>query len=457
MSIRLKLILSFLAVALVGVLIVAIMAGRATSEQFGNFVYQENAELIASDLAQLYEENGDWGFSRPGQPAGSGMMRGQGHMGGVGMNPAGLWFVVDPAGAVVVPGGGYGRGEQVAPGWSDRGVPIEVDQQTIGFLLVSGQPRDILSPAGERFLGQVNQALMLGAGVAIIVAIVLAALLAGQLTGALRQLTAAARSLAAGGLGHQVDLSSGDEVGELANAFNQMSRELASAENLRRQMSADIAHELRTPLSLILGQSEAMLDEVMPADEENLQLLHREAQRLNRIVEDLRTLSMADAGELSMQLRLLAPIELASRLVKARQAVAASRQISLETELPVDAPQIEGDSDRLEQALGNLLDNAMRFTPVGGRVVLALQVENDGLRFMVEDEGPGIDAEDLPHIFDRFYRSDKARSRQQGGSGLGLAIARSIARAHGGNLTASNRAEGGARFSLQLPTRQSSS
>lgn len=453
MSIRLKLILSFLLVALVGVAIVALLAGRITSEQFGQFVYEENADLIAADLAQEYAARGGWQEIRPGQFGGMPGMRGQGHMGGVAMNPAGPWLVVDQMGRVVLPGGGYSFGQVVPAPRVDSGVPIEVEGEIVGTLLAGGATRDLISPAGERFLGQVNRALLLGGASAILVAVLLATLLAGQLTGALRKLTEATRSLAAGGLGRQVTVRSGDEVGQLAQAFNQMSAELAAAENQRRQMSADIAHELRTPLSLILGQAEAMLDKVVPADEENMQVLHQEAQRLNRIVEDLRTLSMADAGELSMEPRQVSVNDLADRLVKARQAIAKSQGVAIEARLAEKDVLMVADPDRLAQALGNLLDNALRHSPSGGKIQLAVSAEGDQLQFEVSDEGPGIDRADLPHIFDRFYRADKSRSRQRGGSGLGLAIARSIARAHGGDLTAGNRPTGGAHFSLWLPIR----
>ena len=451
MSIRLKLILSFLLVALVGVAIVALLAGRVTSEQFGQFVYEENADLLAADLAQEYTASGGWQQIRPGQFGNMPGMRGQGHMGGVGMSPAGPWLVVDQAGRVVLPGGGFIVGQIVPAAMVENGVPIEVEGEIVGRLLAGGAASDLISPAGERFLGQVNRALLLGGASAIVVAVLLATLLAGQLTGALRKLTEATRSLAAGGLGHQVKIRSRDEVGQLAQAFNQMSAELAAAESQRRQMSADIAHELRTPLSLILGQSEAMLDEVVPADKENMRVLHQEARRLNRIVEDLRTLSMADAGELSMELRQVAANDLVSRLVKARQAIAKTQKVNLNATLAESEPELVADPDRLEQALGNLLDNALRHTPERGMVRLSVHQAKNRVLFLVEDEGPGIDEADLPHIFERFYRADKARSRQHGGSGLGLAIARSIAQAHGGDLIAANRPEGGARFSLWLP------
>ncbi|MFP3853984.1 MAG: sensor histidine kinase [Anaerolineales bacterium] len=450
MSIRLKLLLSFLLVALVGVAIVGLLAGRATTSEFGQFVFRQGGEEIAAEMAEYYRTNGSW----EGLQSGHLRMMGQGRRdgpGGVGRIPTAPLALVDKAGVVVLPGGGLRHGQQVPRSVIRQGIAIEVEGDRVGTLVAGGAASELINPAGQEFLARVNRALFFGGAVAVVAALLLAALLSGQLTGALRRLTEATRSLAAGRLGEQVEIRSSDEVGELASAFNSMSQELAEAERRRRQMTADIAHELRTPLSLILGQSEALLDEVVPPDEENLHVLHQEAHRLNRIVEDLRTLSLAEAGKLKLHRGWVDPAEMVRRCLNARKTWAMKRGLHLSSSGLDEVPEILADSDRLEQALGNLVDNAMRHSPEGGRIWVRGRATSEEAAFVVEDEGPGIDSGDLPHIFDRFYRADEARSRQHGGSGLGLAIARSIARSHGGEINVENRVEGGARFVLTLP------
>jgi signal transduction histidine kinase len=220
-------------------------------------------------------------------------------------------------------------------------------------------------------------------------------------------------------------------------------------QNQRRQMTADIAHELRTPLSLILGYAEALRDGVLPATLESHNIIHDEALRLSRLVDDLRALSLAEAGELPLTRRETAVAPLIEQVAAAHQPRAQQQGIALQTDLPADLPPITADPDRLKQVIVNLLDNALRHTPEGGQVTLSARQDGPELSIAVRDSGPGIASEDLPRVFDRFYRADKSRTR--GGSGLGLAIARSIAQAHGGRLTVDSQTGQGATFTLWLP------
>jgi signal transduction histidine kinase len=264
-----------------------------------------------------------------------------------------------------------------------------------------------------------------------------------------QELTAATKVLAAGDLGHQVQVRTDDEIGELAKSFNRMSADLAHSNQLRRQMTADIAHDLRTPLSVILGYAEALSEGKLPGTPENYEAMYLQAQHLNRLIEDLRTLSLADAGQLSLMRRPVEPRGLLEQAVLAYLPVAESRGISLAVEGDA-APPVLVDPDRLLQVLGNLINNALRHTPDGGRVALSAARDDGRVLLRVRDSGPGIPAEDLPHIFDRFYRGDKAR-QSDGASGLGLTIARSLIEAHAGRITAENAPGGGAQFSISLP------
>lgn len=452
LSLRTKLIASFLIVAASAIFLVALLVGNATAAEFGQYVVEQEGSAVRSSLAELYEEQGGWdelsGEFGPRLGPGHGMGE---HMPPMGMSN-GAFAVVDTEGRVVLPGAGLGEGQQVGPELMAAGMPIEADGEVIGALIHPRHIAPFLSPAGQQFLTRVNRVLVIAGFGAAVLALVLGAGLAGRLTASLQELKEGTQAVAAGDLGRQVIVRSGDEIGELATSFNQMSADLARLERVRRQMTADIAHELRTPLSLMLGHAEALSDGVLPWTEDNIRVIHDEATRLNRIVEDLRTLSLVEAGELSLSPRQVDPAKLAQAVISARQSASLEMRVQAEGFVIGELPTIEVDPDRIQQALGNVVDNALRHTPPGGQVRVKIMTEGDHVKYIVEDTGPGLSAEDLPLIFDRFYRADHARSRDQGGSGLGLAIAKSLVEAHGGRLWAENQSEGGARFVLDLPS-----
>jgi signal transduction histidine kinase len=229
-------------------------------------------------------------------------------------------------------------------------------------------------------------------------------------------------------------------------------------------MTADIAHELRTPLSLIMGYAEALSDGKLEGTPETFDLLHDEAQHLSRMVDDLRTLSLADAGELSLNRRLVRPPALLQRVATAYASQAQGKDVSLQVETEEDLPEIELDPDRMAQVLGNLVSNALRHTPAGGEILLCATCRPESLdgydyavNISVHDTGFGIAPDDLPHIFERFYRGDEARHQQDGESGLGLAIAKSIVEAHAGTITVHSELGKGTTVMVDLPTPKKSS
>jgi two-component system, OmpR family, sensor histidine kinase BaeS len=445
-SLSAKLILAFLTVSLAGVLLVAVLAGRVTAGEFGHFMLRQNQEFLLETLSLYYQEQGSWAGAAALLRAGQ--MRGHGQMHGMG--PALDVALADSSGRIVVPGAGHRTGTQVSAAILRQGVAIEVEGQQVGTLL-GGQavPIVMMQTAAIEFLQRVNRAIFLATIGAAFLALFLGTWLARALTRPLRELTAATRAVAGGDFDRHVPVRSEDELGQLAAAFNQMSADLSHGRELRRQMTADIAHELRTPLSVILGHAEALRDGVLPANAATFEVVHEEALRLNRLVDDLRTLSLAEAGELELIRRPIAPARLLSQVAAAQAPRAAQQNVSLQTEVAPDLPPVAMDPDRMAQVLGNLLDNALRHTPAEGQVTLAAEASNGAVLFRVSDSGPGIDPADLPHVFDRFYRADK--SRRRGGSGLGLAIARSIVDAHNGRIWAESPPGRGARFFIQLP------
>jgi signal transduction histidine kinase len=226
---------------------------------------------------------------------------------------------------------------------------------------------------------------------------------------------------------------------------------LARASELRRQMMADIAHELRTPLSLILGYTESLSDGKLPASQETFDVMHDEAQHLSRLVDDLRTLSLADAGELSLTRQPLDVPALLERVVSAHSPEAQRRGISLRAEPSPTLPPVEADPGRMAQVLDNLVSNALCYTPEGGQIDLSAKADKNTIKLRVQDNGVGIAPDDLPFVFERFYRADKSLKRNGTESGLGLAIAKSIVEAHGGSISVKSSLGQGTTFTITLP------
>jgi signal transduction histidine kinase len=444
-----KLILAFLVVSLIGTALIAIFVGQRTALEFGDFIFDQNRSDFINQFAEYYQQNGSWegvetifsfeerlGFEPPFPD-----------------ERARPIVLVDKSGRVVSPGMGYQVGDTLSQSEFENGVPIQVDGEEVGRWVGIREAFPI-SRAGKAFLGNINRALLIGAGGATIVALLLAIVLARSLTKPLRELTAATRAVASGDLEQKVPVRSGDELGKLARAFNQMSAELARALDVRRQMTADIAHDLRTPVSVIKGYAAALDEGVMPANTETFHIILDEAERLERLIEDLRTLSLSEAGELSLSRRLASPREIVDRAASAYEHLAQGKNISIEVTVGRDLPDLTADPDRITQVLGHLLDNAMQFTTVEGRIALSAQRVSGGVELRVQDNGPGISAEDLPHVFNRFYRGDKSRGRDDlnSGSGLGLAIAKSIVAGHEGRIWAESPGHRkGSTFTVYLP------
>lgn len=442
-----KLTAAFLLVAAAGVIIVAILANRATTVGFRHYLNQDVANQWADlqdQLTRYYGRQGNWeGVESLLVAAGPG--RGQG---------GGSLVLLAGDGQVVALAGGR-RNYPTSAAEADVNLPILVDGQQAGTLLVR-QPGGAGGGAGEQFLVQVNNAIWWGGLAAVLLALFLGVFLARRLTQPLRQLTEATHKMARGELGQQVSTGERGEIGELSTSFNQMSVALAASEKQRQQMLADVAHELRTPLSITQGHIEAMLDGVFETTPDNLALVHEETLLLGRLVDDLRTLSLAEAGQLSLDRVTVNLTDLMVQSVSAFEPLAEAEGVELEAVVSPEAVMITADPGRIRQVLGNLLSNALRHVNAGEngppQVTSSLINQGDVAQLRVSDNGPGLSPEAQQHIFDRFWRADPARSRDQGGSGLGLAICRAIVNAHDGRIWVESTAGQGATFIVELPT-----
>ena len=300
-------------------------------------------------------------------------------------------------------------------------------------------------------LGEHWWEVLLAGALAAGIALVIARWVARGMTQPLRDMAQAARRMETGDYSQRVVTSSRDEVGQLAQAFNRMSAELDQLERLRRDLVANVSHELKTPISALRAHLENLLDGVERPDPETLQVMLAQSERLGRLVDQLLDLSRLESGDVPLHREPVELGSLVSEVVSEIEVATAGREVALERAVPDGLPAVYADRERLHQVLFNLLDNAVRFTPSGGRVTVSAERHDGSVDVHVADTGPGIPPEHLPRLFERFYRADPARSQKEGGTGIGLAIARSVVEAHGGRIWADSRQGEGSVFTFELP------
>lgn len=450
--------LAFLVVILVAVGTVAILTGRVTETAFRRYTLTRSGmwDGLTGRLEAYYEERGSWegiqdAVSRLDHL--EARMRGR-EMGPPGGPPMMMDFrVLDPQGRVVANTQGLPRGS-VSRAELETALPIEVNGDAVGYLLPAlrnphGWPLDA---AQVTFLSRVRRTLWVGAAAAMAVALVIGGVLFRSVTAPLRELTAASESIAEGDLTARAEVRGQDEVAQLAASFNEMAESLTRIEDARRSQTADIAHELRTPLTVLQGTLEAMLDGVYASDEENLEAALRQTRTLSRLIEDLRILALADAGKLHLERECLDLRPFLAEVAEAYRPRAEAVGITLTMRDPETGAEVCVDRDRLSQVMGNLLTNALHYVSRGGQVRVETDVGAAQVVVSVIDDGPGVAAEDLPNLFKRFWRADRARRRATGGSGLGLSIASHIVEAHGGRIWAEKTPSGGLTVRFSLPT-----
>jgi signal transduction histidine kinase len=320
----------------------------------------------------------------------------------------------------------------------------------------------VLQPSPSRgSLGKISSTLgflqsawwqfLIAGAVAAVIALVMARWLARGLTQPLRDMAAASRRMEMGDYGVRVETRRRDEVGQLAVAFNRMSGELENLERLRRDLVANVSHELKTPITAIRAHLENLADGVEQPDPETLQIMLAQTERLGRLVEQLLDLSRLDSGEIPLHRQSVELGPLVTQVVSEIEVARADKVVAIRPRIPSDLPALDADPERVHQVLFNLVDNAVRFTPGGGEVTISAHRHNGSVEITVADTGVGIRPEHLPLLFERFYRVDTARSRGDGGTGIGLAIARSVVEAHGGHIHAKSEPGQGSAFTFDIP------
>ena len=457
-----KLTLAFLLVAFTTAALVAIFIRLTSADRLAQLIIDQQRSSLEQALSDYYDSNGSWQgvdqnwaqirtLTLP-TPAGGPVE----HYPSDGRPPEGqggheLFGLADAQGVVIVSvDPNYPAGSTLPANVLRGGSPVMVDEQQVGTILTARQAPGF-NPQEARYLQRTNEALIFASAGALLVALVMGVLLARTLAGPLRALTQAAQSISQGQLEQEVKVGASDEIGQLAAAFNSMSREVARVNQLRRQMTADIAHDLRTPLTVISGYIEAMRDGVLKPTPERLELIYSEIERLQDLVGDLRMLSLADAGELSLNPQSISPKVLLDRAASLFRHQAEQGQVRIDVSANGDLPEIRVDEARMMQILGNLISNALRYTPPHGRITLSAQPGGGGLDIRVQDTGEGIALEELAHIFERFHRADKSRHSESGETGLGLAIVKALVELHGGQVSAESTPGQGSTIHLWFP------
>lgn len=461
---RTRLILAFILVIVLALGTVLIVANLSAETQVQGYLRRfgmGGGSESTQSLADYYRQNNSWAGveSLLAHESGQAMEQGQGQGRGPGAGQGGSQaggmvsqnVIVDSDGVIVYAPDAARIGQTLSQSELESALPVEVDGQVVGYLLTPGSAGGLPANFESQLLAKVRNATLLAALISGAVALILAVVLANQVIKPVKALTQSAERIAQGDLTQQVDVKGPPEVVTLGQTLNSMAASLQRSEKNRRALTADIAHELRTPLAVQQANLEALEDGVYPLNQEALKPLREQNELLIRLVEDLRTLSLADAGELELHKRPVDLRELTQLVTQSFEPALANNQITLQIESVGEMPKVMADPDRIQQILHNLLQNALRYTPTGKSIEINLQQEGKYLRLDLRDHGAGIPPEDLDLIFERFYRADSSREHASGSTGLGLAIARKLAEAHGGTLTAFNHPQGGAVFTLRLP------
>jgi two-component system OmpR family sensor kinase len=460
-----RLTLAFGLVILVTVGAVALLSNLTAGQVFRNYLSYSDTSLhqtLSERLAEYYQATGSWAgveiiLDRVGAMPGPmpGPMPGTRHGSGGPWEGRFQIVLADAEGRVIYdrvrgrPGRRLTRDEQSAAR------EILVDGETVGQMVII-LPADagLVGPLEERFLSRLRFFLVAGALVAGALGVLLGLGISRSLTAPLQRLATAARAVARRDFSRRVQVHGSAELNEVAYAFNDMVIALEEAEQQRRNLVADVAHELRTPLSVVQGNLQAILDDVYPLDKAEIARIYDETRLLSRLVDDLRELALADAGRLPLNLQ---PTDVA-RVVRSTAenlTLAAEGQgVSLTQDVPAHLPLVHADPDRLAQVLSNLLVNALQHTLEGDSIRVAVQARDQVVEISVHDTGIGMAAEDLAHVFDRFWRGDRARARDArwpGSTGLGLSIAQSLVQAQGGRIWAESQPSQGSSFHFTLP------
>jgi len=455
-SISVKITLVLVVISLIGALFTSFYIQNRTRKAFDSFIRDQDQQVLVEALTNHYLINGSWEnvqavfqkvypfimHNNPGENAGGNSP---------GANAP--FILTSPNGEIqdTSPGPGSPKfGSSIPLAEVEKGIPIEVNGEIVGWL-VSAPSQRPRNNTQQNFLGTVQDGLIISSIVTLAIALILGGFLIQSFTQPIRKLAGATEKVAGGDLGFQVDIDSKDELGKLASSFNSMSTDLEKADLARKQMTADIAHDLRTPLSILQGYTEAMSEGKMAGSQEIYQVMHQQAKHLNYLIDDLKTLSLLDSEELVFQIQNIDPANILQQVESAFSPLAGEKGIQLTLTKDQILPRVNLDPGRLTQILGNLINNALQVLPSGGKIEITAIQEAKNLLLKVTDNGPGISDENLPLIFNRSFRADKSRASENGSSGLGLAITKKLVEAQGGSISVESKVGTGTTFLIEFP------
>ena len=458
-GLRTKLIAAFLIVTLIMVAFVSLLANSFLSNQFRDYAINKQQQKINSIVELLTSRYTDWGSrwdvagieSIGVNTLGDGMMLRLRDA-----NAVLLWDArVHNEGMCTTMLASFAQTMQAQNsnfqgGYVEKNYPVIVGQQLVGSIDIGYYGPYFYTDADVQFLSTLNRLLLVAAFIAMIVSVILGIIMANQLTRPITGVIATAKKIAGGKFVGRISIKSNTrEIVDLTTSLNSLADSLGQQEILRKQLTSDVAHELRTPLSIVQSHLEAMIDGTWQVDQSRLESLHAEVVRISRMVVDMEKLTELDQNELALNLDRFDLAALLRRITANLQTQFDSKQVRLILEASPE--YIVADANKLSQVFINLLVNALKYTNSGGEVSIVLKPAGNELSVTISDNGTGISPADLPNIFERFYRTDKSRTRSTGGSGIGLTIVKSIVDAHNGSITVHSILGQGSQFTVTLP------
>ncbi len=452
-----RLTMAFVVVAVFGIGVAAVVASLSIDREFRTFVAQSELDVqnsgLPQELVSYFEQHQSWqGVADTVSQVGRKVFPDR-RPGGPDRNGPGRLelLVADATGQIIFDTHQQRVGDHLQASERQSATTLTSDNQTIGYMVLTPGPIGNLLPPEQAFMDQVRNNLLLAGLIATVIGAGLGVAFSRTLTRPLDRLATAARAIAAKDLTQRVDTGGTVEVANVAYAFNDMADSLQKAEELRRNLVADVAHELRTPLTVMQGNLAAQLDGLFPLDLAETARLYDETRLLSRLVDDLRDLAQAEAGQLQLNFGTIDLTYVIESTAEAFNALASDKQIDLSLDVPAELPLVKADSARVAQVLRGLITNALRHTPAHGRISISAVTLDKHVGVSVQDTGDGIAADEAPYVFDRFWRGDKSRARETGGSGLGLAIAKQLIEAQGGSIGVESAIGQGSRFWFTLP------
>ncbi len=445
LSIRSKFILAFLTAALASIALVGVFTMVISKQKFESLVIESRSEEIQAYILNYYQDRGGLaGIEITLRPPPSQVTPGTEPL-----FPPGF-ILADAHGRIILGDSSHPIGSQLRPSDYTMAEAIQSEGTTIAHLAVIN-PTARPNPREQEFFRQTNSALLYASLGAVVLSVLLGLIFTQSLLKPLDKLSLAIKNMEKGELQQEIKATSQDELGQVIQTFNQMSQTISQAKLRRQQMTADIAHELRSPLTVINGYLEALLDGTLTATPERIKTIQHEVDQLNRLVSDLRTLALADAGQLSITNTAIKSDQIFQRLKKAFELAANEKGIKININNQSSNILFWGDEGRMIQALGNLVSNAIRHTEPDGRISLSASTAPEGIRLIVKDTGTGIPEEHLANLFERFYRADTSRYATEGETGLGLSITKAIVEAHRGQISVHSEVGEGTIFIITLP------